>query len=138
MVLDLMVVGKRRRVASWFELISQIVVLVAVVSLQNLVPSSSHLHCDAFTASSPSTSKRHLSNIFNHIQQNRRHIEHRKRIEVTVSSTARYTTTEDSQPQLTPVTPTKDHTTIDGIDEELERELESLSSEECQPVIKTF
>lgn len=120
-----MVVGKRRRVASWFELISQIVVLVAVVSLQNLVPSSSHLHCDAFTASSPSTSKRHLSNIFNHIQQNRRHIEHRKRIEVTVSSTARYTTTEDSQPQLTPVTPTKDHTTIDGIGEDTKTNIDT-------------
>jgi GTP-binding protein len=92
---------------------SRIVVLVAVVSHQNLVPSS-HLHCDAFTTSSSSTPKSHFSYIFNQIQQNRRYTEHRKRIEVTVSSTARYSTAEDSQSQLAPETSTQDDTTIDG------------------------
>lgn len=111
------VVGKRGRVVSRSRLMSPIVVLVTilVVSFQHSVLSSSYLHCEAFTTSSQTSSKRQFQNIFNHIQQKRQYTERRKRVTGTVSSTARCTTAEDSDPQLAPATSS---TTVDGNSED--------------------
>jgi GTP-binding protein len=91
--------------------------LFAVIPFQNLLPPSSLLHCDAFTTSLPSSSTYHISNTANQIQQSRLNIELRKTIEVRESSTARYTTPEDSQPQITPASSNEQSIAIDSNDE---------------------
>ncbi len=97
-----MVGGKRQRGALWFHVIPPFIVLLTILlSFEHLLPSSSYFLCDAF-ATPPLTFERHLPDTFNTIQKNRRCIETRNRIEATVSSTSRYATAEDSQPQNTP------------------------------------
>ena len=118
MFLDPMACGKRQKGAPWFHVMPSMFFLVIVLlSLQHFLSSSSSLHCNAFTASSHSASNHHLSTVFNAFRQDRQYIEQRKIIEGRVSSTSRYSTTEDSRSQLTPEIPTNE---VAGADNDVE------------------
>lgn len=114
-----LITEKRRRGFSRPHFISLLVVLVAAAALPRSVPPS----CDAFATQSQLLSRRRHSNVLNHIHQNIRYMDGRKRIEETTFSTARYTASEDSQQQLPSIASTKDQTSIDDSSVKLKTKL---------------